>query len=39
MKDCTEPVVFGMKKEETDLISVLETKLAKHDQVTSGPLF
>ena len=28
-----------MKKEEIDLRSVLEMKLAKHDEITSGPPF
>lgn len=31
--------MFGMQKEEIDLRSVLEIKLAKHDQITSGPPF
>lgn len=32
-------MIFGMKKEEIDLKSVLEIKFAKYDQITSGPPF
>lgn len=31
--------MFSMKKKEIDLTRILEIKLAKHDQITSGPPF
>lgn len=32
-------LVFGIKKEDTDLKNVSVVNLAKHDQIIPGPLF